>query len=165
MSPGVRSLPWPPHKPSARSRDAGVAVGTVSGELRGVGGGGRKQAGCPGCWGGPTPATRPGPCAVSLGLPGAVFAEVVLRHSLGRWLWGPEEPLSESDAGSSGLSSTVRTDRQGAGLPVPLEAAAVRPGLSRTPGPDGKVSPALLSRTWAGAGPGWPGRAGRGGGL
>ena len=55
--------------------------------------------------------------------------------------------------------------QQGAGLPVPLEAAAVQPGLSRTPGPDGKVSPALLSRTWAGAGPGCPGRAGRGGGL
>ena len=44
-------------------------------------------------------------------LPGAVFAEVVLRHSLGWRLWGPEEPLSESVAGSSGLSSTVRTDR------------------------------------------------------
>ena len=75
-----------------------------------MGGGSGKQVGCPGCWSGLASHHPPGPCAVSLGSPGAICAEVVLRHSLGRRFWGPEEPLSESDAGSSGLSSTVRTD-------------------------------------------------------
>lgn len=37
VSPRVRCPPWPPWKRSARSRDAGVAVGAVSGELRGRG--------------------------------------------------------------------------------------------------------------------------------
>ena len=75
-----------------------------------MGGGSGKQVGCPGCWSGLASHHPPGPCAVSLGSPGAICAEVVLRHSLGRRFRGPEEPLSESDAGSSGLSSTVRTD-------------------------------------------------------
>ena len=122
-----------------------------------MGGDGGKRVGCPGC---PPPATRPGPCAVSLGPPRAVRAEFVLRHSLGQRLGGPEEPLSDSDAGSSGLSSTVSSGG-GRGRPAsPLEAAGVREGLSSTLGPDEKVGPMLLSMTQAGAGPGWPGRSG-----